>query len=113
MALRKVEPVIGCRWLEQAARGQLPAARAVVMASGLPPRGGTPCITMFYIKSTIFHYTKAKNGFKKILALVLLKYYDLQTLQNSTNLHFFRRSIKSQVARPKAGPVTRPRVGRG
>ena len=50
---------------------------------------------------------------KKVLAMVLAKYYGLQTLQNPANFQFFRRSIKSQVARPKAGPVTRPPVGGG
>ena len=70
-------------------------------------------IQFFVLKNTIFHYTKAKMVPKKVLALVLLKYYDLQTLQNPTIFQFFRRSIKSRLARRKARPVIGPRVGRG
>ena len=40
---------------------------------------------------------------KKVLAMVLLKYYNLQTLQNPMNFQFFRRSINWRLARPKAG----------
>ena len=42
---------------------------------------------------------------KKVLEMVLTKYYNLQTLQNATIFQFICRSIKSQVAGPKAGPA--------
>ena len=41
---------------------------------------------------------------KKVLAMVLIKYYNLQTLQNPTKFQNVRRSIRSRLARPKARP---------
>ena len=50
---------------------------------------------------------------KKVLAMVLTKYFSLQTLQGPTTFQVFRWSIESRLARRKAGPVIRSQVGRG